>query len=40
VWNVYGRKNVEAYYWNEVDNKLDILEGWGTIPVIGLEFEF
>lgn len=40
VWNVYGRKNVEAYYWNEVDNKLDTLEGWGTIPVIGLEFEF
>lgn len=29
-----------AYYWNEVDNEQDRLEGWSTIPVIGLEFEF
>ncbi|MGE5797689.1 MAG: TonB-dependent receptor [Ignavibacteria bacterium] len=40
VWNVYGRKNVAFYYWNEVTNEIDTQEQWGTLPVLGLEYEF
>jgi hypothetical protein len=40
VWNVYGRKNISSYYWNEIDNKQETSEGWGTVPVFGVEFEF
>ena len=40
VWNVYGRKNVASYYWNEITNEIDTQTQWSTLPVIGIEYEF
>ncbi|MBD3170215.1 MAG: TonB-dependent receptor plug domain-containing protein, partial [candidate division Zixibacteria bacterium] len=40
VWNVYNRKNVSSYFWNEVEKKEDIYYQWSTLPVLGMEFEF
>ena len=40
VWNVYNRKNVAFYYWNEVKNEIDSQTQWSTLPVLGLEYEF
>ncbi|MEZ5357835.1 MAG: TonB-dependent receptor [Candidatus Zixiibacteriota bacterium] len=40
VWNVYNRKNVAMYYWNEIEQKQDVENQWSTLPIIGLEFEF
>jgi hypothetical protein len=39
VWNVYNRKNVAAYFWNEFKNEQDIQYQWGIMPVFGVEFE-
>ena len=35
-----GRKNIAAYSWNEIDNKLDEEKMWGMLPVFGIEYEF
>ncbi len=40
VWNIYGRKNISSYQWNEIDNKQETSTGWGTVPVFGIEYEF
>lgn len=40
VWNVYNRKNIAFYYWNEVKNEIDSQKQWSTLPVIGVEYEF
>jgi hypothetical protein len=40
VWNAYSRENIAEYFWNELDNKVDRFEQWGTIASVGLEFEF
>ncbi len=40
VWNVYNRKNVSQYSWNEVKNEPDKQLQWSTLPVLGVEFEF
>ncbi len=40
LWNAYGRRNVAAYDWNEIDNAPRAIEQWGTLPIFGLEFEF
>jgi hypothetical protein len=40
VWNVYNRKNIAFYYWNEVKNDIDSQTQWSTLPVIGAEYEF
>lgn len=40
VWNVYNRKNIAFYYWNEVKNEIDAQKQWSTLPVIGIEYEF
>lgn len=40
VWNVYSRKNVAFYYWNEVKNEIDKQTQWSTLPVLGVEYEF
>ncbi len=37
VWNVYGRRNVASYSWNEVENKRETISQWGTLPIFGLE---
>ncbi|MCB9056930.1 MAG: TonB-dependent receptor [Calditrichae bacterium] len=40
VWNAYNRKNIASYFWNENENKKDVIYQWSTLPIIGLEFEF
>lgn len=40
VWNVYNRKNVAQYFWNQVKNEQGTLYQWGILPVFGLEYEF
>lgn len=40
IWNAYGRENIASYYWNEVANIKDSFKQWGTLPVIGFEYEF
>jgi hypothetical protein len=40
IWNVYGRRNVAGYYWNEVESRVQAVEQFGTLPILGLEFEF
>jgi hypothetical protein len=40
VWNVYGRRNIATYAWNEVENQPEAIQQWGTLPILGLEFEF
>lgn len=39
VWNVYNRKNVAAYFWNEKENKEDTIYQWNLLPVFGVEYE-
>lgn len=40
VWNVYNRKNVSSYFWNQKENRQDIVSQWGVMPIFGLEYEF
>jgi hypothetical protein len=40
VWNLYDRKNVAQYYWNEADNRPDVIYQWSVLPIFGLEYEF
>jgi hypothetical protein len=40
VWNAYNRKNVAAYYWNEIEGATDTIYQWSALPIFGLEFEF
>jgi hypothetical protein len=40
VWNVYNRKNIASYFWNEVEEKEDIIYQWSLLPIFGVEFEF
>lgn len=42
IWNVYGRKNIFSYTWNEVENKMEEFKAWtnSTLPIFGLEYEF
>jgi hypothetical protein len=42
VWNVYGRKNIFSYTWNEVENKQEDFKAWtnSTLPIFGVEYEF
>lgn len=40
IQNLYGRENIASYYWNQVKNKQSSYKQWGTLPILGLEFEF
>jgi hypothetical protein len=40
IWNAYGRRNIAAYTWNEVKDKIMEEEMWGTLPVFGVKYEF
>ncbi|MFC1725585.1 carboxypeptidase-like regulatory domain-containing protein [candidate division KSB1 bacterium] len=40
IWNIYNRKNIEQYYWDEVNNKLAVFYQWSLLPIIGIEYEF
>jgi hypothetical protein len=39
LWNAYDRRNVAAYFWDEVDNAPGIIRQWGLLPVFGVEWE-
>jgi hypothetical protein len=40
IWNAYGRKNVAAYTWNEIDDLVAEEKMWGTLPVFGIQYAF
>ena len=40
IWNLYNRKNIEMYYWNENENKLSSRKQWSFLPIFGIEYEF
>ncbi|MCF6270406.1 MAG: TonB-dependent receptor [Melioribacteraceae bacterium] len=40
VWNVYNRKNVATIYWDQTENKPDVVYQWGMLPIFGVEYEF
>ncbi len=40
IWNLYNRKNLAAYYWNELENQRDRYDQWSLLPVFGFEWEF
>ena len=40
AWNLYDRKNVAGYFWNEKEQKQDVLYQWRILPIFGLEYEF
>ncbi|RMH56747.1 MAG: TonB-dependent receptor [Bacteroidetes bacterium] len=40
VWNVYDRRNIAGYYWDEVANRRRAVEQFGLLPILGVEFEF
>ena len=40
IWNVYNRKNIAAYFWNEEEQKQDEIYQWLFLPIFGLEYEF
>lgn len=40
IWNVYNRKNIAYYYWNEIDQERDQEYQWSIMPIGGFELEF
>ena len=40
IWNAYGRENLANYSWNEIKNVQEEEYQWGTLPILGVEFEF
>ena len=40
AWNVYNRKNVAQVFWNDREQKQDVIYQWLILPVFGLEYEF
>jgi hypothetical protein len=40
AWNVYNRKNIANYFWNDKEQKQDAVYQWRILPIFGLEYEF
>lgn len=40
AWNVYDRKNVASYFWNEAENKQGTIYQWNLLPIFGIEYEW
>jgi hypothetical protein len=40
AWNVYNRKNIASYFWNDQEQKKDEVFQWTLLPIFGLEYEF
>ncbi len=40
VWNAYNRENVAGVFWNQHENRPDVIRQWTLLPIFGLEFEF
>ena len=39
AWNVYNRKNVATYFWNEKEGKQGTIYQWNLLPIFGAEYE-
>ena len=39
VWNVYNRKNIATFYWNDKEQKQDKIYQWLVLPIFGVEYE-
>jgi len=40
IWNVYDRKNIANYFWNNRDQKKEPVYQWRLLPIFGIELEF
>jgi hypothetical protein len=40
LYNLYNRRNVYQYYWNERDRGVDSADQYGFVPLLGLKMEF
>lgn len=40
IWNAYNQKNVGFRYWNNDENRPDVIYQWRFLPIFGVEFEF
>jgi len=40
IWNVYNRRNISYYFWDEVRREVDTLYQLGILPIVGLEYAF
>ncbi|MFA6232633.1 MAG: TonB-dependent receptor [Bacteroidota bacterium] len=40
VWNVYNRKNIAGYIWDDANQRVKTLYQWGLLPIFGVEWEF
>jgi len=40
IWNAYDHKNVATYFWNDQEQKQDVIYQWRILPIFGLEYEF
>lgn len=40
IWNAYNNDNIDSYYWNRTDQKIDRLDQFSLLPVGGVRFEF
>ena len=40
MWNVYNRKNIAEFYWNDKEQKTDVIYQWLMLPIFGIEYEF
>jgi len=39
VWNAYNRKNLATFFWNDKEQKQDVIYQWQLLPIFGLEYE-
>ncbi len=40
IWNVYDRKNIAGYYWNNEKQQPEVMYQWRILPVIGIQYAF
>ena len=40
IWNAYNQKNIAEYYWNDTEQRVDVVYQWAMLPIIGIEYEF
>ncbi len=38
--NVYDRKNIAGYYWNNEKQQPEVMYQWRLLPVIGIQYAF
>jgi len=40
AWNAYDHRNVATYYWNDEEQKREVIYQWRLLPIFGVEYEF